>query len=163
MRRFDWAVRPRLAALVCAASLAACSSPTGLVATGDPGAVCVPASADGEATVGLDTLQSNSGGPVEVISASLVDPSGLTLVGWSLVEPGSERAKVDIGYDAPTADDRATVVPTGAGMVLVLGLHFDEAPGTAKGVTVSFTEDGHKGTTRTVNGLKMVPAGQVCG
>jgi hypothetical protein len=146
--------------LVCVVTLAVCSSSTSLVAIGDPGSVCTPGSADGEATIGLDTLQSSASGPVEVTAVSLEDQDGLSLVGWHLVEPGDPDAKVGGDYDAPV--ERVTGVPAGARMVLVLGLHFDSAPGTATGVTVSFADGGRTGTTRTVHELGMVPAGQVC-
>lgn len=62
-----------LFALLGTAGLAACSTPTGLMATGEPGQVCVPASVDGEATVGLDVLENFSSGPVKVTSATVAD------------------------------------------------------------------------------------------
>lgn len=78
-----------LVALLGTAGLAACSTPTGLMATGEPGQVCVPASVDGEATVGLDVLENFSSGPVKVTSATVADKKRTASGRLVLVEPGS--------------------------------------------------------------------------
>lgn len=151
-----------LVALLGTAGLAACSTPTALVATGEPGQVCVPASVDGEATVGLDILENFSSGPVKVTSATVADKNGLQVVGWSLVEPGSPHAEVSSGYAQPDARDDARMIPAGDRAILVLGLRLQSPPGTSTAVTVTYLEGGREGTTQTVNSLKVVPAGQVC-
>lgn len=160
--RLARSLRALLVAALTASGFAACSGPTGLVAVGEPGEVCVPASIDGEATVGLDVLENTSSGPVEVTGASVVDQKGLDVVGWSVVEPGSDSAVVASGFVNSTSENSTAVISAGKRMILVLGLRLERAPGTSEGVYVTYDQSGREAVTRTVISLRVVPAGQVC-
>lgn len=149
--------------LVCAASLVACSSPlTSLVAEGDPGEVCVPASASGEATVMLDVLQNRSTDPAQVMEVAALEADGLSLAGWYLIDPEDESQSVGPGFVDRSADGRDVVAP-GARAVLALGLRLTgTSAGESRGVAVTYTEGGQTGTTDTVTALKIVPEGTTC-
>lgn len=151
-----------LVALFGVTSLAGCSSPTGLMAVGEPGEVCVPAAEDGTATVGLDVLENTSGEAIRVTGAVPVGTDGLSVIGWSVVEPGDPRAAVESGYRQAPAGVDDGLIPAGSTAILVLGLELDETPGTSEAVNVSFDQGGREGAVRTIISLRVVPAGQVC-
>lgn len=156
--------RPGLVVLICAASLGGCSSAvTSLVAEGDPGEVCVPASVSGEATVMLDVLQNRSEGPARVMEVAPLEADGLSLAGWYLIDPEAEAPTVGPGFVDRSADEDDIVAP-GSRAVLALGLRLTgTSAGVSRGVAVTYTEGGRTGTTHTVTALEIVPSGTTCG
>ncbi len=157
---------PLLVAVIAAgALLTRCSSTdvAGLVDNGDPGEVCVPASVDRLATVGLDVLANTAGEQIVITDVGLVDSLGLGLVDWYVAE-SKDSQRVTSGFYR-TSSARTTVGP-GEELTLVLGLELaeDAARGSAQAADVSYVvgSSESKRSVQTHIALAVVPGGDVC-
>lgn len=166
----------RSAALVClavvaATGLVACTAPHGALVSLDEGetTVCAPADAAGRAVFGVSQLLNTSKGDVTVVSATLIAPESLELLGLALPSGDDPDAQVvGLPYDmyGPQPFSTPLTIPAGETVTVLAGLAGSVGlPGSTAGVTISYEVDGQRDTATVATDITMqvVPAGEVCG
>jgi hypothetical protein len=143
------------------------SAETGVLqSVGDPSHVCVPVGSDSLAVIGLDLLKNVGSAPVSVTDVSLVDGTGLEVVGASLAPDSDTTAfrGVATGGELSHVENPVGQIAPGERVTLQVTLRLIGNEGDAAALRVHYTSTAptQSAVADTSMGITLLPEGAIC-